>query len=82
MGDKDDDATKGAQTLSGRKVQQKSAPIVTAYEGDDKADELRNVRSEEEAEQLRVTSGIEAGKAHRARVLARSPLARLTGFKA
>lgn len=80
MGDKEDDASKGPQTLSGRKVQ-KSAPIVTAEAVDDTADDLRLVRSEEEAAQLRIAAGIEFGKAHRAKVLARSPIARLSGFK-
>lgn len=81
MGDNNDEGSKGPQTLSGRKAQKSATPIVEADTGD-KADDLRKVASEEEAEQLRVASGIEATKANRARVLARSALARLSGFKA
>ena len=74
MGDNGDDTTRGPQSLSGRKVQ-KSAPA------DDTADDLRLVRSEEEAAKLRVDSGIKASQAYRARALARSPLARAIGLK-
>ena len=42
---------------------------------------LREEPTDEEADAARVASGIEAGKLHRAKVLARSPLARLSGFK-